>query len=209
MPRRSTQSLVLTLSPRLPSSPASTAGPSSSSRAFDSSLPQLSAPCTALPPLLPPPPSKPPITASDMNIVSQFVPCLPTVFKLGLVTPDTPSFPFGRDGEGEEAHDSKRLRSSQARKEGTPHTMDSHIPTPTLTNSPGSPLEMEYSYEEFERYLPLSSFPTPPLSDPYSPEPLAGLNFEDALSPELYGGFYILPPLAYVISLSVFVLTPK
>ncbi|KAG0127025.1 hypothetical protein HOY82DRAFT_626301 [Tuber indicum] len=129
-----------------------------------------------------------------MNPVSQSVPCLPTVFKLGLVTPDTPSFPLRGDRE-EEAHDSKRLRSSQAQKEGTSHAMDSHIPTPTLTNSPGSPLEMEYSYEEFERYLPLSNFPTPPLSDQYSPELPAGLNFEDVLNPELYG------PASYLCSM--------
>lgn len=187
MPRRNTHSLALVLPSRLPSSP-SMAGPSSSSRAFDSSLPQLSAPCTTLPSLLPLPPSELPTTASDMNVASQSMPCLPTVFKSGLVTPDTPAFHFRGDGE-EEARKSERLQGSQSQKERAPHAMDSHIPTPTLTNSPGSPSEMEYSYEEFERYLPLSNFPTPPLSDPSSPELLAGPNFEDALSPELYGGF--------------------
>jgi hypothetical protein len=54
---------------------------------------------------------------------------------------------------------------------------------------------MEYSYEEFERYLPLSNFPTPPLSDQYSPELPAGLNFEDVLNPELYG------PASYLCSM--------
>jgi len=188
MPRRNTHSLALALPPRLPSSPSSMAGLSPSSRAFDNSLPQLSAPCTTLPPLIPLLSSELPTTASDMNIASRSMPCLPTVFKSGLVTPDTPAFHFRGDRE-EEACNSERLRSSQPRKQGTPHAMDSHIPTPTLTNSPGSPSEMEYSYEEFERYLPLSNFPTPPLSDPSSPELLAGPSFEDALSPELYGGF--------------------
>jgi len=186
MPRRNTLSLALALPPRLTSSPSSMAGLSSSSRAFDNSLPQLSAPCTTLPPLLPLLSSELPTIASD--VTSQSMPCLPTVFKSGLVTPDTPAFHFRGDRE-EEARNSERLRSSQSQKEGAPHAMDSHIPTPTLTNSPGSPFEMEYSYEEFERYLPLSNFPTPPLSDPSSPELLAGPSFEDALSPELYGGF--------------------
>lgn len=183
MPRRTTHPLVLDL----PSRSLSSTSPATSTSSTPSSPP---APAKDLPqflalrenPLLQLPSLNTGLPPADFSpaIVSQSVPCPPTVIKLGLITPDTPGFPFQR-----EVHN--------IRMEETHAKMDSHIPTPTLTNSPGSPLEMEYSLEEFERYLPLSNLPTPPLSEMSSPELLVELNFQDTLNPDLYGRFSRIP----------------
>lgn len=76
----------------------------------------------------------------------------------------------------------------------TEENMECQIYTPNLTNSPGSPLDLDldYSFEEFERYLPLSNLPTPPPSDPSSPAMLVEVDFEEELNPELFGRYLLI-----------------
>lgn len=182
MSRRNTHSLVLVLPSRhsICSSPPSSSSPSS----FPITHPpaQCSAPCSRPPPF--------PLSASSQtqaidghSLGSQSLPCLPTVFKLGLVTPDTPAFQFHASHN---SNLSKDNHSHQAEE-----NMECHIPTPNLTNSPGSPLDLDLdcSFKEFERYLPLSNLPTPPPSDQSSPAMLVEVDFEEELNPELFGRF--------------------
>ncbi|RPB11729.1 hypothetical protein P167DRAFT_488831 [Morchella conica CCBAS932] len=197
MSRRNTHSLVLVLPSyhSICSSPPSSSSSSSpsSSPSFSTANPpaQCPAPCTRPPPF--PVFADHPATAGH-KFVSRSLPCLPTVHKLGLVTPDTPVFPFHAT---QDSHISGE-KMSMCQEASTDNMMECHIPTPNLTNSPGSPgsldLDLDCSFEEFERYLPLSNLPTPPPSDS-SPKMLVEVDFEEELNPELFG------PATYLCSM--------
>lgn len=179
MSRRNTHSLVLVLPSRnsICSSPPSSSSPSSFSITHPPA--QCSAPCSR-PPQFPLSASQPPATDGH-SPSSHSLPCLSTVLKLGLVTPDTPAFRFHA------SHDSEMSKDNQSHQ--AEESMDCHIPTPNLTNSPGSPLDLDLdcSFEEFERYLPLSNLPTPPPSDQSFPAMLVEVDFEEDLNPEFFG----------------------
>lgn len=186
MSRRNTHSLVLVLPSRysICSSPPSSSSPSSSSFSITNIPAQCSATCSRPSQFnLSAPSSQPPATDGH-SLGTQLLPCLPTVFKLGLVTPDTPAFHFRASQDGGISKDDHMSRNHQ-----TEENMECHICTPNLTNSPGSPLDLDLdcSFEEFERYLPLSNLPTPPPSDPSSPSMLVEVDFEEELNPELFG----------------------
>lgn len=185
MSRRNTHSLVLVLPSRysICSSP-----PSSSSSSPSFSITNLPAQCStpySRPPQFPLSASSSQPPALDGHCLgTQSLPCLPTIFKLGLVTPDTPAFHFCASQDSSISKDNHMSPSHQ-----TEENMEYHICTPNLTNSPGSPLDLDLdcSFEEFERYLPLSNLPTPPPSDPSSPAMLVEVDFEEELNPELFG----------------------
>lgn len=179
MSRRNTHSLVLILPPRY----SICSSPPSSSLSF--SITNLPAQCSATC-------SKPhqfnfSASSSQSPVIASHsfgTQLLPTIFKLGLVTPDTPAFHFHASQDGGISKGNHMPRSPRAEE-----NMEYHICTPNLTNSPGSPLDLDLdcSFEEFERYLPLSNLPTPPPSDPSSPAMLVEVDFEEELNPELFG----------------------
>lgn len=187
MSRRNTHSLVLVLPSRysICSSPPSSSSPSSSSFSITNLPAQCSATCSKPPQFNLSASSSQPLATAGHSFGTQLLPCLPTVFKLGLVTPDTPAFHFHASQDSGRSKDNHMSPSHHQTEEN----MEYHICTPNLTNSPGSPLDLDLdcSFEEFERYLPLSNLPTPPPSDPSSPAMLVEVDFEEELNPELFG----------------------
>ncbi|KAL7273514.1 hypothetical protein RUND412_003630 [Rhizina undulata] len=177
--------------PFVTASPASFSTPSdpSAHRPLVCTVPQTS------PPLLPSLPSEPVAAAVDKNRASQTLASTSTLINLAIVTPESPHFSINTLSIDEANETSCSLddlnndckTSLELKREIVDMSETMQLPTPTLTNSPSSPNELEITLEELERYLPLSNLPTPPLSDPSSPDTLLELDFEDLLNPELLG----------------------